>query len=169
MGMVLISDLAMAKECIAVYKEAASAACWEPRPENILVGMHTCIAETDEEAKSELSRAKEYFDRVLMSGMRTAGRLVLQKTRYYQEAGNRERMQTRLAKREAASLEEQIEGGMIFCGSPQSVVRQMKRVHGELGNGVFNLTMKVGNLPDAVVRRGMELFRDRVLPEVREL
>jgi len=42
-------------------------------------------------------------------------------------------------------------------------------VHGELGNGVFNFTMKVGNLPDAAVKRGMELFRDRVLPEVRDL
>jgi hypothetical protein len=29
--------------------------------------------------------------------------------------------------------------------------------------------MQVGNLPDAVVRKGMELFRDRVLPEVRGL
>jgi len=34
---------------------------------------------------------------------------------------------------------------------------------------VFNFTMKVGNLPDAVVRRGMELFRDRVHPEVKDL
>jgi alkanesulfonate monooxygenase SsuD/methylene tetrahydromethanopterin reductase-like flavin-dependent oxidoreductase (luciferase family) len=104
-----------------------------------------------------------------MGGPRTAGRLVLQKTRYYQDEANAGRMQQRLAKREAATLEEQIAGGMVFCGSPESVARQMRRVHGELGNGVFNLTMQVGNLPDAAVRRGMELFRDRVLPEVRHL
>jgi len=78
-------------------------------------------------------------------------------------------MKNRLAKREAATLEQQIEGGMIFCGSPESVVKQIRRVHGELGNGVFNFTMKVGNLPDAVVRRGMELFRDRVRPQVKDL
>ena len=58
---------------------------------------------------------------------------------------------------------------MVFCGSPATVAKQMKRVHAELGNGVFNLTMKVGNLPDSVVKHGMELFRDRVLPEVRGL
>ncbi|HEV3009374.1 MAG TPA: LLM class flavin-dependent oxidoreductase [Burkholderiales bacterium] len=169
MGMVLISDLAMAQECIAVYKDAARGAGWEPRPENILVGMHTCIAEEDQEARALLSTAKNYFDRILMGGPRTAGRLVLQKTRYYQEEANARRMGERLAKREAATLEQQIDGGMIFCGSPQSVVKQMRRVHAELGNGVFNLTMKVGNLPDAAVRKGMELFRDRVLPEVRDL
>ena len=104
-----------------------------------------------------------------MGGPRTAGRLVLQKTRYYQEEANAKRMGARLAKREAATLDEQIDGGMIFCGSPRSVVEQMRRVHRELGNGVFNFTMKVGNLPDAVVRRGMELFRDRVHPEVKDL
>lgn len=169
MGMVLISDLALAKECISVYRDAARASGWQPRPENILIGMHTCIAETDEAAKNALSAAKRYFDQVLMGGPRSAGRLVLQKTRYYQDQANAGRMQQRLQKREAATLEEQIAGGMVFCGSPESVVRQMRRVHAELGNGVFNLTMQVGNLPDAVVRRGMELFHDRVLPEVRDL
>ncbi len=169
MGMVLISDLAMAKECIAVYREAARKAGWEPKAENILIGMHTVIADTDEDAIKSLKEAQTYFDGVLMGGMRTAGRLVLQKTRYYQEAANATRMRDRLAKREAATLEQQIEGGMIFCGSPESVVKQIRRVHGELGNGVFNFTMKVGNLPDAVVRRGMALFRERVHPEVKDL
>ena len=61
-----------------------------------------------------------------------------------------------------------IEAGSIFCGSPESVVQQIQRVRDELGNGVFNITMKIGNLPDAAVRRGMELFRDKVLPEAKD-
>jgi alkanesulfonate monooxygenase SsuD/methylene tetrahydromethanopterin reductase-like flavin-dependent oxidoreductase (luciferase family) len=169
MGMVLISDLALAKECIQVYREAARATGWEPAADNILIGMHTVIAESDDEAKAALREARKYFDGVLMGGMRAAGRLVLQKTRYYQDEASRGRMQNRLAKREAATLEEQIAGGMVLCGSPESVVQQIRRIHAELGNGVFNFTMKVGDLPDTVVRRGMELFRDRVLPHVRHL
>jgi alkanesulfonate monooxygenase SsuD/methylene tetrahydromethanopterin reductase-like flavin-dependent oxidoreductase (luciferase family) len=169
MGMVLISDLALAKECIQVYREAARATGWEPVADNILIGMHTVIAESDDEAKAALREARKYFDGVLMGGMRTAGRLVLQKTRYYQDEANRGRMQNRLAKREAATLEEQIAGGMVLCGSPESVVQQIRRIHAELSNGIFNFTMKVGDLPDAAVRRGMELFRDRVLPHVRHL
>jgi alkanesulfonate monooxygenase SsuD/methylene tetrahydromethanopterin reductase-like flavin-dependent oxidoreductase (luciferase family) len=58
---------------------------------------------------------------------------------------------------------------MVLCGSPESVVQQIRRIHAELGNGIFNFTMKVGDLSDAMVRRGMELFRDRVLPHVRHL
>jgi alkanesulfonate monooxygenase SsuD/methylene tetrahydromethanopterin reductase-like flavin-dependent oxidoreductase (luciferase family) len=169
MGMVLISDLALAKECIQVYREAARAAGWEPRAENILIGMHTVIADSDAQARDALAEARKYFDGVLMAGLRTAGRLVLQKTRYYEDEANGQRMQQRIAKREAASMEQQIAGGMILCGSPESVVQQIRRVHAELGNGVFNFTMKVGDLPDAMVRRGMELFRDRVLPQVRAL
>jgi hypothetical protein len=49
------------------------------------------------------------------------------------------------------------------------VVKQIKRIHSELGHGVFNFTVKVGTLPDEVIRRGMELFRDRVHPHVRDL
>ena len=49
------------------------------------------------------------------------------------------------------------------------MVKQIKRIHGELGHGIFNFTVKVGNLPDHVVTRGMQLFRDRVWPHVRDL
>jgi hypothetical protein len=45
----------------------------------------------------------------------------------------------------------------------------MKTIQKALGHGVFNMTMKIGNMPDSAVRRGMELFRDRVLPQVRDL
>jgi alkanesulfonate monooxygenase SsuD/methylene tetrahydromethanopterin reductase-like flavin-dependent oxidoreductase (luciferase family) len=54
MGMVLISELALAKECIHVYRESARQAGWEPGAENILIGMHTVIAETDDEARAAL-------------------------------------------------------------------------------------------------------------------
>jgi hypothetical protein len=45
----------------------------------------------------------------------------------------------------------------------------MKRVNAELGNGHFILNMQIGNIPDPIVRRSMELFRDKVLPQARGL
>ena len=73
------------------------------------------------------------------------------------------------AELDEATLEQAIDRGTIICGSPETVVAQIKRVHAALGHGVFNFTVKVGNVPDAVIRHGMELFRDRVLPHVRDL
>ena len=139
------------------------------RPENILIGMHTCIAETDEEAFQHLKSGREYFGKVLMEGMKTAQQIVLQKSRYYETAESRDRWKARLEKQAEATLEQAIERGTLLCGSPETVVKQIKRIHGELGHGIFNFTVKVGNLPDEVVAKGMELFRDRVLPHVRDL
>jgi alkanesulfonate monooxygenase SsuD/methylene tetrahydromethanopterin reductase-like flavin-dependent oxidoreductase (luciferase family) len=169
MGMVLLADLPSGKECIRVYREAARAGGWEPAAENILVGMHTCIAETDGEARRHLEQGLKYFDQVLMGGLQVSQRIVLQKTRYFESDESRDRWKSRLDKRRTLTLDEQIERGTVLCGSPETVVAQIKRIHSELGHGVFNFTVKVGTLPDDVIRRGMELFRDRVLPHVRDL
>lgn len=169
MGLVLLADLPSAKEQIRIYRETAKACGWEPGPEHILIGMHTCIAETDEEALRWMRSGREYFGKVLMEGMRTAQQIVLQKSRYYENAESRDRWKARLEKQAEATLEEAIERGTILCGSPETVVKQIKRIHGELGHGIFNFTVKVGDLPDHVVSKGMQLFRDRVHPHVRDL
>ena len=49
------------------------------------------------------------------------------------------------------------------------MVRQIRRLRDKLGAGRINMNMKIGTMPDEVVMRGMELFRDRVLPHVRDL
>jgi alkanesulfonate monooxygenase SsuD/methylene tetrahydromethanopterin reductase-like flavin-dependent oxidoreductase (luciferase family) len=67
------------------------------------------------------------------------------------------------------SVEESIEAGSILCGSPASVVKQMKKIHAAVGNGIFSLNFKVGDVPETTLRRGMELFRDKVLPEMRNV
>jgi alkanesulfonate monooxygenase SsuD/methylene tetrahydromethanopterin reductase-like flavin-dependent oxidoreductase (luciferase family) len=152
-----------------VYKETAKAHGWAPAAENILVGMHTCIAETDDEARRQLAHGLKYFDQVLMGGLQVSQRIVLQKTRYFENEESRDRWKSRLDKRKTLTLEEAIDRGTVLCGSPETVVAQIKRIHAELGHGVFNFTVKVGTLPDDVIRRGMELFRDRVLPHVRDL
>ncbi|HXP92025.1 MAG TPA: LLM class flavin-dependent oxidoreductase [Candidatus Binatia bacterium] len=168
MGMVLLADYPSAQQIINVYRETAREHGWEPTADNILIGMHCCIAETDDEALEQLRSAQNYFQNVLMTPQRNAQRIVLQQTRYHRDEQNREHWESRLRKRAVQSLEEQIEAGVVLCGSPETVVKQIKRANAELGNGIFNLTMKVGNLPDAAVRRGMELFRDRVKPHVRD-
>jgi alkanesulfonate monooxygenase SsuD/methylene tetrahydromethanopterin reductase-like flavin-dependent oxidoreductase (luciferase family) len=169
MGIVLIADLNLARASIDLYYQVARASGWEPTPDDILIGHHTCIADTDREAREHLSKGLDYFHRILMRPQRSAQQLVIQKTRYYEREETGDKFQTRLATLRARSLEEQIEAGSVYCGSPETVVAQIKRVHKILGHGVEQFTMKVGNLPDAVVRRGMELFRDRVQPALRDL
>jgi alkanesulfonate monooxygenase SsuD/methylene tetrahydromethanopterin reductase-like flavin-dependent oxidoreductase (luciferase family) len=168
MGMVLLADYPSAKETIRVYRETAREHGWEPTADDILIGMHCCIAETDDEARHWLREGQTFFQNVLMTPQRNAQQIVLQQTRYHRDEENRERWESRLRKRAVQSLEEQIEAGVVLCGSPETVVKQVRRVQAELGAGILNLTMKVGTLPDEVVRKGMELFRDRIRPHVGE-
>jgi alkanesulfonate monooxygenase SsuD/methylene tetrahydromethanopterin reductase-like flavin-dependent oxidoreductase (luciferase family) len=168
MGMTLIADLGVAKRCIDTYRQAARAHGLEPTPDHILLGYNTCIAETDGEAREIMREGQRYFHRVLMHSIRDAQRLVIQKSRFFDPAHG-ERHINRLTTLKERSIDEMIEAGSIFCGSPQSVVRQMRRVRDALGNGRFNINMKIGNIPDAAVHRGMELFRDQVLPEAKDL
>jgi len=57
----------------------------------------------------------------------------------------------------------------VLCGSPDSVVKQIKRLRQRLGTGHIIMNMKIGNLADSVVKRSMELFRDKVRPQVAVL
>ena len=169
MGIVLISDLDLARHNIQVYKDTAQSFGWEPTADDIMVGQHCCIAETDEEAREQLEAGAEYFNKVLMAVQRRAQSIVLQQTRYYKDEKLAETFTKRLQKVRGTSVDEAIERGMLLCGSPESVVKQIKRLNKELGNGMLQMTMKVGNIPNDVVRKGMELFKTRVLPEVRDL
>jgi alkanesulfonate monooxygenase SsuD/methylene tetrahydromethanopterin reductase-like flavin-dependent oxidoreductase (luciferase family) len=115
-----------------------------------------------------MREGQRYFHRVLMHSIRDAQRLVIQKSRFFDPAHG-ERHINRLTTLKERTIDEMIEAGSIFCGSPQSVVKQMRRVRDALGNGRFNINMKIGNIPDSAVHRGMELFRDKVLPEAKDL
>jgi len=170
MGMVMLPDLDAAKESIRVYKETARAHGWEPGPDDILIGAHTCVSENADEAKAYFSEGLKYFYDVLAGGPRTAQRLVVQKTRYYE---NTEEMNKRIASRRAVlketTIEERMEKGMVLCGTPDMVVDQIKRMSKELGHGVMNINMKIGNIPDPIVRKSMKLWGDHVAPHVRHL
>lgn len=169
MGITLIQDLSIAKAAVENFKKTARSYGWEPTPDDILVGQQICIADTDEAARHHMAAAQTYFHQTLMRPQRSAQQLVLGQSRYYTEADAGENFQKRLATLRGRTVEEQIEAGSIICGSPRSVIKQIKRLRQELDCGLLNLTIKVGNMPGSVVRRGMELFRDRVAPEVAGL
>lgn len=169
MGMAFISDLSVPRRNVEAYRKVAQLAGWEAKPDDILIGQTCCIAESDDEARELMTPGLEYLNRVLMGPQREAQKIVLETTGYFKRQEVSKAFSKRLSEQTGFSIDDLIEGGNIFCGSPETVAKQMKRVHREIGNGIFSLMMKVGNMPDEEVRRGMTLFRDRVLPEVYDL
>jgi alkanesulfonate monooxygenase SsuD/methylene tetrahydromethanopterin reductase-like flavin-dependent oxidoreductase (luciferase family) len=147
MGMAFISDLSVPKRNIEVYLKEAQL----------------------REARAEMIPALAFLNGILMGPMREAQQMVIQQTKFFGKPEVGRAFADRLAAQKALSIDQLIDAGAIFCGSPRSVVAQMKRVQAELKNGIFNLLMKVGNISDESVRRGMRLFKTEVLPQVADL
>jgi alkanesulfonate monooxygenase SsuD/methylene tetrahydromethanopterin reductase-like flavin-dependent oxidoreductase (luciferase family) len=169
LGMALIVDLDVAGKTIEVYRNVARAHDYEPAPDDVVIMQQAVIADSDEEARALMTPALKYFHGILMRPQLDAQRIVLQKTRYFGSDAQREHFVGRLSTLKARTLEDQIEAGSVLCGSPETVVKQIKRLRQRLGAGHIILNMKIGNIADSVVRRGMDLFRDNVRPQVAAL
>lgn len=166
-GLVFVHDLEWAHGLVQAYRETAKAHGWEPTRDHFLVGEHTVIADTDEEALEIMKKGHDYLHRVLMRPQREAQRMVIENTRFYYQKEPGETMQAKLYTIRSRTVEDSIEAGSIICGSPATVTKQLKRISQTVGNGVFSLNFKVGDVPETTVRHGLKLFRDKVLPELR--
>ncbi len=169
MGVLRIQNYEAAHHSISVYREHARKTGWEPQPGNLMLAMNCCVAPTKQEAIETLQRGYDYFFNVLGGGIRTAQRLVVQKTRYYKDKEDAERQTAKLQGHRQLSLEERMERGLVMCGTPDMAIEQITRLHREFGHGVTNLSVKIGNIPDESVHRTMSLLRDEVFPVVRKL
>ncbi len=94
---------------------------------------------------------------------------MLQRTRYYTDTQAAEASAARRRGFKTLTIEDRIESCVALCGSPASVVKQIRRLYETFGHGITHMVFKVGNIPDDVVTHGMKLFKEQVLPEVRDL
>ena len=62
-----------------------------------------------------------------------------------------------------------MEKGLVVCGTPDMAVDQIKRAKSELGHGLMNLNIKVGNTPQEAVLETMQHLRAHVFPAVRDV
>jgi len=169
LGMALIVDLDSAGQTIEAYRKVSRAHGFDPTPDDVVIMQQTVIADSDEEARALMRPALQYFHGILMRPQLDAQRIVLQKTRYFGSDAQRDHFVGRLSTLKARTLEDQIEAGSVLCGSPESVVNQVKKLRQHLGTGHIIMNMKIGNLADAAVKRSMELFRDKVRPQLASL
>jgi len=168
MGILRVTDVDQAKQLIDIYKEQARMDGWEAGPDRFMIGVPTAVAETFDEAKRVLHDGTQYFFDVLQGGINRALQLVVQTTEYNSDDRNI-RPLDKDQQMKQTPVEERIERGQVLCGTPEMVAEQIKTLYGALGHGHMNLIIKVGNMPDEFVRRSMELLRDGVFSEVKQL
>jgi alkanesulfonate monooxygenase SsuD/methylene tetrahydromethanopterin reductase-like flavin-dependent oxidoreductase (luciferase family) len=172
-GILALSDMDNGRKVINNFKSYAREYGWEPGPEHIMIGMNCCVAPTYEEAKKILQSGQEYFFGVLGGGIRTAQKLVVQKTRYFKDEKTAQEQSKKFVNMRmgaaGASFDERVERGLMICGTPEMAIQQIEKVHSELGMGRLGLTIKIGNVSDEHVKRTQDYLRDEVFPAVRHL
>jgi alkanesulfonate monooxygenase SsuD/methylene tetrahydromethanopterin reductase-like flavin-dependent oxidoreductase (luciferase family) len=84
------------------------------------------------------------------------------------DAANGRPPQSPLAGIVDASVDELVEAGLFFVGTPDQVVEQVTRFHGQVGGfDNFLAMVQAGTMTAGMVNRSMELFAEEVLPRLR--
>jgi alkanesulfonate monooxygenase SsuD/methylene tetrahydromethanopterin reductase-like flavin-dependent oxidoreductase (luciferase family) len=147
-----------AAKASAYYQAQCREAGWQAKPDDIIyrVGFH--VAETDEEAFADMSRAAPRISLTVANASITAA---MKETEYY---GRDEAQATRTATR---TLQDRIQSGQILVGSPDTIIRQIERIRKEIGAGILDCPL-AAQLGDKTLH-SIELFGTKVLPRIREL
>ena len=148
-----------AKKAADYFRGQAQRYGWDPTPDDLIyrVGFH--VADSDEEAFADMNAMRR---RGSACHRRNAAIVAaMAETNYY---GRDEGQRNRTASR---SLQERIDLGQLLVGSPETVVKQIKRIRDELGAGILDCTI-AAQLGDKTLR-SIKLFGTKVLPRIREL
>lgn len=145
------------------YRAQCSAYGWQPDPEQIIYRLAMHVAPTDEEAFEDMQAAAGGLPSIGLSFRNKAVEQAAAEGGYYGRdiEGQRARLQSR------GAVVDRIEKGQILVGSPDTVLKQIKRIRDEIGCGVLDLAV-ASQLGDKVPR-AIELFGRKVLPRMHEL
>jgi alkanesulfonate monooxygenase SsuD/methylene tetrahydromethanopterin reductase-like flavin-dependent oxidoreductase (luciferase family) len=154
----------LAAEAARFYRDTCAEHGWQPAADQVIYQAPIYVADTDEKAFADFRPVAEGG----YGGMAAANRLVANAGFYGErDAATRERYQD-ISQEFRRTLEDQVELGQVFCGGPESVVCQLRRLRDEVGCGVVNLIFQRG-VPRPMMLASIELFAREVLPQVREL
>jgi alkanesulfonate monooxygenase SsuD/methylene tetrahydromethanopterin reductase-like flavin-dependent oxidoreductase (luciferase family) len=136
------------------YREQCERSGWTPAPEQIVYRANMLVADTDEEARALLKQQPTHAPFAMRAGVREAF-LTLESRNI---AG-----QPRTPN---------VAGALptTFCGSPDTVVEQVRRCRDEVGAGVLDLSLHPPGSRDVdPLMRALELFGKKVLPRIRDI
>jgi len=151
----------LASQAAKFYREEADKLGWQPSTDQVLYRMGFHVAETDEQAMTDMVESGAAKPNV---GLTMANKAVLagaMSSGYFGKAA--EEQKERVAPRDAT---ERVEKGQILLGSPETVWKQICRVRDEVGAGVLDL-FPIVPIADRT-RRSIELFGAKLLPRLHE-
>ncbi len=145
------------------YRQLADRHGWTPRAEDCHVLRHVYVAETNERARAEAEPHLAYFWQKLLSYHRGSAKLLGQAP----PAPPASVRVTEDLPLYALDFDLTQQHGLTFVGDPDHVAHGIRAHMQELGAGTFMGLFQFGSLPHDLACRNIELFAERVLPQLR--
>jgi alkanesulfonate monooxygenase SsuD/methylene tetrahydromethanopterin reductase-like flavin-dependent oxidoreductase (luciferase family) len=156
------TNVPQAKQSVDNYREHAERAGWTPTADDIVYRVIFHVADTDDQALEDFSTAAKNAPRGSLTFANRDLEKAVDSAGYY--GRDRDAQRNRLMPR---PLQESIDLGQIILGSPDTVVKQIERIHRDLGAGVLDLT--IANDLGEKTLHAIDLIGTKVMPRVRHL
>ena len=137
------------------FVDLATASGWEPTTSSFCLSLPCVIAPTDQEALEVADRGLAYQG-TMLTGTYDKEKQALTNSYFGGKLGTSgyDGLATRL------------DYGGVICGSPSTVIEQIRQTVETYGVGVLGLQMQFGDLDGTEVRRSIQLFGAHVRPRV---
>ncbi|MGZ5835456.1 MAG: LLM class flavin-dependent oxidoreductase [Xanthobacteraceae bacterium] len=156
------TNVPQAMGSVANYREHAKRTGWTPEPDDIVYRVICHVADTDDEALEQFSNAAKASPRGSLTFANKDLERAIDEAGYY--GRDREAQRQRLMPR---GLQENIDVGALLLGSPDTVVKQIERIHRDLGAGVLDLT--IAHDMGEKTLHAIDLIGEKILPRIRHL
>jgi alkanesulfonate monooxygenase SsuD/methylene tetrahydromethanopterin reductase-like flavin-dependent oxidoreductase (luciferase family) len=174
-GLAFLPPQAAARSA-AYYRAAAAAAGWTAEPENIVYRAFGYVAATDEQARRDCA---EHGFGALGGGLSAQGPGFSRYTPALADVGQRYGgpvLTTPPGGGAAAGAGGPAAGAAAagpvlppLCGSPETVLGQVRELRDSIGAGVLDLILYNDALPHELARESVRLFGTEVIPQARDL
>ncbi len=131
-----------------------------------------CISETDEKAKEEYEEHVNYFFEKSFHVSPEFTEAPGYRTEKSVRAGMQSQYGTESAGaklRAGLTWEQMVEKGYVIAGSPESVVKQIRKAIKKLHVGHFIALLNHGSMPHELALKNIRLMGEEVIPQVRDI
>lgn len=150
-----------------LYREIAQRKYgYEANSDRIGWGAPVYVAETDAQAIEE---ARPHIEALFNVFLPKVSELMFFPPGYLSPGSLKNVLQHKKANTGGVTIESLIERGIIFCGSPDTVRRQITEAHNELGFQEFLCMLQFGTMPAELSVKNIRLFASEVLPALQAL
>jgi alkanesulfonate monooxygenase SsuD/methylene tetrahydromethanopterin reductase-like flavin-dependent oxidoreductase (luciferase family) len=150
---------------MAMYREEARRAGYEPSPDQLGWSIQIYVAESDAVA---LREARPHIEAFVNKFLRMPTEMLLPPG-YLSLASMRGVMQAKRAlSGPARSVEQLMEQGTFLCGSPATIAEKLAGFQDQAGFNLLLPGLQFGTLPAELTRKNMTMFATEVMPLLRD-